>query len=299
MIEQSKPICILFGAKGQVGSVLLERLVKDYIVHAFDRSSCDMTDAIKVAGLIKQISPHYIINAAAYTAVDRAENEPQLAYAINSESVSTIAAAASEINAHVIHYSTDYVFDGHGHSPWKETDNPAPLSVYGDSKLKGEQALARQLPRGHWIFRTSWVYGRNGANFLKTMLRLANERETLSVVDDQIGAPTSADLIVDVTLRALKAMPDPGTYHLSAAGETSWFGYARHVVDRARKSMADLRLAADAIQPISSANYPTQAKRPLNSRLDCEKLQVALKYKLPDWQDDVNRVVNELIEGQI
>ena len=255
------------------------------------RAGCRQPGAVRrfhrSGGLIRTIravAPDVIVNAAAHTAVDKAESEPELARAINALAPAVLAQEAKRSNAWLIHYSTDYVFDGSGDRPWQETDATAPLSVYGATKLEGEQ-LIQQAGCRHLIFRTSWVYGARGGNFAKTMLRLAQERDSLTVIDDQIGAPTGADLLADVTAHAIRAAwqrPElSGLYHAVAAGETSWHGYASFVLDYARRAGIAIKVAPDAIQPVPSSAFPTPAKRPFNSRLDTAKLQHTFGLSLP------------------
>jgi dTDP-4-dehydrorhamnose reductase len=238
-----------------------------------------------------------IVNAAAYTAVDKAESEPELARIINARAPSVLAHAAGSLDAWLVHYSTDYVFNGDGAQAWREDDPIAPLNVYGLTKLEGEQAI-RTLGGKHIILRTSWVYGARGNNFAKTMLRLACERDHLTVIDDQIGAPTGADLLADVTahlIRAARGHPElGGLYHLVAAGETSWHGYASFVLDFARRS--GIQLKADAIAPIPTSAFPTAARRPHNSRLDTSRLREMFDLTLPHWQAGVARMLTEILE---
>jgi dTDP-4-dehydrorhamnose reductase len=209
-----------------------------------------------------------------------------------------LAQAAHQCGALLVHYSTDYVFDGSGSTPWRETDPTGPLSVYGSTKLEGEQLIARQCPR-HLIFRTSWVYAARGGNFAKTMLKLARERERLTVIDDQIGAPTGAELLADVTAHAvrqvLRSPADAGLYHLAAAGETSWHGYARFVIEQARSLPGAPALAVRSIDPVPSSAFPTPARRPHNSRLDTHRLQATFGMALPPWQTGVARLLKEIL----
>jgi len=279
---------LLFGKNGQVGWELQRSLAPLGELIALDagsREMCgDFTDPDGLIRTIRTVAPDVIVNAAAHTAVDKAESEPELVRAINALAPAALAQEAKRCNAWLVHYSTDYVFDGSGDQPWRETDSTAPLSVYGATKLEGEQ-LIQQAACRHLIFRTSWVYGARGGNFAKTMLKLAQERDSLKVIDDQIGAPTGADLLADITAHALRAArQEPelsGLYHLVAAGETSWHGYASFVLDYARRTCIPLKVASDAIQPVPSSAFPTAAKRPLNSRLDTAKLQSAFGLALP------------------
>jgi dTDP-4-dehydrorhamnose reductase len=293
---------LLFGKGGQVGWELQRSLAPLGEVVAVDFDSTDFCgDFTNLAGLaetIRQVKPSIIVNAAAHTAVDKAESEPDLARTINALAPRVIAAESQKLGAWLVHYSTDYVFDGSGSQAWKETDTPAPLSVYGQTKLEGEQAVAANCTK-HLIFRTSWIYAARGGNFAKTMLRLAKEREALSVIDDQIGAPTGADLLADITALALQrvqAHPElAGLYHLVASGATSWHGYATLVIEHARKAGVDIKVPQSAIHKIATQAYPTQAKRPLNSKLDTLKLQTAFNLHLPPWQHGVTRMLTEIL----
>jgi dTDP-4-dehydrorhamnose reductase len=293
---------LLFGKNGQVGWELQRSLAPLGEVIALDRHSTeycgDLLNPTGVALTVLSVRPDVIVNAAAYTAVDKAESDQVNANIVNAEAPGAMALAAAKVGAALVHYSTDYVFDGSGNAAWRETDGTAPLSVYGASKLAGEQAIAQSGAR-HLIFRTSWVYAARGGNFAKTMLRLAQERETLSVISDQIGAPTGADLLADVTAHAivrLAALPQlAGLYHLAAAGETSWYGYAQHVFALARQQGKVLRLDDLQLKAIPSADYKTAAQRPLNSRLDCSKLKSQLGLHIPHWQQGVDRMLAEVL----
>ncbi|MDH4233780.1 MAG: dTDP-4-dehydrorhamnose reductase [Gallionella sp.] len=294
---------LLFGKNGQVGWELQRSLAPLGEIVALD-SDCkelcgDFTNPEAIAQTVRAVAPDVIVNAAAHTAVDKAESEPELVHMINALAPGVLAQEARLANAWLIHYSTDYVFDGSGEKPWLETDATGPLSVYGATKLEGEQ-LIRQAGCRHLIFRTSWVYGTRGGNFAKTMLRLAQERDTLNVINDQIGAPTGADLLADITAHAIRtAMQRPevsGLYHLVAGGETSWHGYASFVLDIARHAGIPLKVAADAIQPVPTSAYPTAAKRPHNSRMDTAKLRHTFGLNLPPWQGGVTRMLNEVLE---
>jgi len=296
---------LLFGKNGQVGWELQRSLAPLGELVALDadsREMCgDFTDPDGLVRTIRAIAPDVIVNAAAHTAVDKAESEPELARAINALAPGVLAQEAKRGNAWLIHYSTDYVFDGSGELPWRETDATAPLSVYGSTKLEGEQ-LIRQADCRHLIFRTSWVYGTRGGNFAKTMLRLARERDCLTVVNDQFGAPTGADLLADVTAHAIRtAWQRPelsGLYHLVAAGETTWHGYASHVIDCARRAGVALKAPPDAIQAVPTSAFPLPARRPLNSRLDTAKLQSSFGLTLPMWQNGVARMLTEILDKQ-
>ena len=294
---------LLFGKNGQVGWELQRSLAPLGELVALDADSrelCgDFTDLDGLIQTIRAVAPDVIVNAAAHTAVDKAESEPELVRTINALAPGMLAREAQRCNAWLIHYSTDYVFDGSGEQPWRETDAAAPLSVYGATKLEGEQ-LIRQSGCKHLIFRTSWVYGARGGNFAKTMLRLAQERDSLTVIDDQIGAPTGADLLADITAHAIRAArPElSGLYHLVAAGETSWHGYAGFVLDHARRAGIALKVAPEAIQPVPTSAFPTPAKRPLNSRLDTAKLRSAFGLTLPMWQNGVARMLAEVLDSR-
>lgn len=294
---------LLFGKGGQVGWELQRSLAPLGELVALDADSAqlcgDFTRLDGLAETIRTVAPDVIVNAAAYTAVDKAEGEPELALAINALAPEVLAQEASRRGAWLLHYSTDYVFDGRGEMPWQESDAAAPLSVYGATKLEGEQRIQHSGCK-HLIFRTSWVYAARGGNFAKTMLRLAQERDQLSVINDQIGAPTGADLLADVTahaiLHAVKDESVSGLYHLTADGETSWHGYARCVIDFARQAGLEIKVAAENIHPVPSSAYPTAARRPLNSRLNSGKLQATLGLQLPHWQTGVTRMLTEIIE---
>jgi dTDP-4-dehydrorhamnose reductase len=292
---------LLFGRNGQVGWELQRSLAPLGELLALDRTGqdglCgDLADPAGVARTVLQVRPDVVVNAAAYTAVDKAESDADLARAINAAAPGALAAAAGEVGAALVHYSSDYVFDGSGSRPWRETDATGPLSVYGRTKLEGEQRIAQALPR-HLILRTSWVYGARGGNFARTMLRLAREREQLSVVDDQVGAPTGADLLADVTAHSLRSLLAgacaPGIYHVAAAGETSWHGYARFVVGKAQQAGQLLKAGPDRVLPIATSAFPTPARRPHNSRLDTTRFRAAFGLVLPPWQQGVDRMLQE------
>ncbi|MDT7519661.1 dTDP-4-dehydrorhamnose reductase [Rhodoferax sp. TBRC 17660] len=295
---------LLLGRGGQVGwelqrslSVLGEVVALDFDASQNPQGLCgDFTDLAGLERTVEAVRPDVIVNAAAHTAVDKAESEPELARAINALAPAALARAAIKTGAWLIHYSTDYVFDGRGDMPWTEADATGPLSVYGQTKLEGEQAVA--LNPKHLILRTSWVYATRGGNFAKTMLRLAGERESLTVISDQFGAPTSADLLADVTahaIRTLQTRPElAGLYHCIAAGETTWHGYAQFVLAEAAALGLPLKATADKVAPTPTSSYPTPAKRPLNSRLDTRKLQAAFGLTLPHWQAGVRRMLIEI-----
>jgi dTDP-4-dehydrorhamnose reductase len=294
---------LLLGKNGQVGWELQRSLAPLGELVALGSDSVDfcgdLTNLEGIAATVRAVAPDIIVNAAAHTFVDRAESEPELARLINAQAPGVLALEAARSGALLVHYSTDYVFDGSGEQPWVETDATGPLSIYGKSKLEGEQAIQSSGCR-HLIFRTSWVYAARGGNFAKTMLRLAQERERLSVIDDQIGAPTGADLLADVTAHALRAAvlrPELlGLYHLAASGHTSWHGYASFVIELARGAGLDIKVAPEAIERVASSAFATAAARPKNSRLNTNKLQAAFDLHLPDWQTGVARMLTEIIE---
>lgn len=293
---------LLFGKSGQVGWELQRSLTPlgELIALDFDsRQQCgDFTRLDDMAQTVRAIAPDVIVNAAAYTAVDKAESEPELVRTINVLAPGILAREARKLGSWLIHYSTDYVFDGSGSKPWMETDPTGPLSVYGLTKLEGEEAI-RASGCHHLIFRTSWVYAARGGNFARTMLRLAQERERLTVVDDQIGAPTGADLLADVTAHAIRMALQQaelsGLYHLVAGGETSWYGYACYVLHLARQAGIELKVAGDSVIPVPTSAFPLPARRPLNSRLDASKLQTTFDVRLPLWQIGVARMVEEIL----
>lgn len=294
---------LLLGKNGQVGWALQRSLAPLGELVALDSQSqthCgDLSNLTGLAQTVRDVAPDVIVNAAAYTAVDKAENEPVLAHTINALALSVLAQEAKRIGAWLIHFSTDYVFDGSGDKPWLETDATGPLSVYGVTKLAGEQAIIASACK-HLIFRTSWVYGARGNNFAKTMLKLAQERDSLKVVNDQMGAPTGADLLADVTAHAIRtALQNPnvsGLYHLAASGETSWHEYACFVIDFARQAGLDIKVAQTAIQAVPSSEFATVAKRPLNSRLNTSKLVQTFDLHLPSWQSGVTRMLVEILQ---
>ncbi len=285
---------LLLGANGQVGWELRRALVPDHDVIACGRAEADLSNLDALRTVIAQAKADIIVNAAAYTAVDKAESEKELAERINHEAVAVLATASQQNNTLLIHYSTDYVFDGTKNSPYFETDPTNPISVYGATKLRGEQAI-RTSGCHHVIFRTSWVYAARGSNFVKTMLRLGKERAELSVVSDQIGAPTSAALIADITARALALPVLAGTYNLTPTGETSWHGFAKLILSEAQKLGLALKAGPAQVRAIPASAYPTPAKRPANSRLNTDKLKTALGVALPPWENQVRSVVAALV----
>ncbi|ELQ6152000.1 dTDP-4-dehydrorhamnose reductase [Cronobacter turicensis] len=293
---------LLFGKSGQVGWELQRALAPLGHIIALDFNSedyCgDFSNPEGVAETVRRIKPDVIVNAAAHTAVDKAEAERDFAQLLNATSVEAIAREAAKINAWVIHYSTDYVFPGTGETPWCESDATAPLNVYGETKLAGERAVQSFCPN-HLIFRTSWVYAGKGNNFAKTMLRLAKERESLSVINDQYGAPTGAELLADCTAHAIRvALAKPevaGLYHLVASGVTTWYDFAALVFDEARKAGITLKLTD--LQPVPTSAYPTPARRPQNSRLNTLKFQQQFGLVLPQWDMGVKRMLEEWFTG--
>jgi dTDP-4-dehydrorhamnose reductase len=293
---------LLFGKGGQVGWELQRSLSVLGNVTALDFDSqehCgDFSNPAGLAGTVRALRPDIIVNAAAHTAVDKAESEPELARTLNATAPGVLAEEAARLGAWLVHYSTDYVFDGSGSRPWVETDTPAPLSVYGRTKWEGEQRI-QQSGAQHLILRTSWVYAARGGNFAKTMLRLAQERERLTVIDDQWGAPTGADLLADVTahaIRQLQARPqDAGLYHLVAGGETNWHSYAKYVLAQAQQAQPAIQLKASEVAPVPTSAFPTPAVRPHNSRLNTHKLQATFGLTLPHWQQGVARMLQEVL----
>ncbi|MCW5656415.1 MAG: dTDP-4-dehydrorhamnose reductase [Burkholderiaceae bacterium] len=292
---------VLFGCNGQVGWELQRSLavLGELVALDFDsrEHAADFTRPESLAPTVRTLRPDVIVNAAAHTAVDKAEIEPELAHTINAEAPGVLAREAAALNAWLVHYSTDYVFDGSGERPWQEEDATGPLSVYGRSKLEGE-TLVRASGCRHLILRTSWVYAARGGNFARTMLKLAHERDELNVVSDQVGAPTGADLLADVTAHALRAsIQTPGlagTYHAAAASKTSWHGYAQFVIEWARRQGYAIRVPHDRVKPVLSSAYPTAARRPLNSRLDCSRLQHSFGLTMPHWRSGVLRMLTEI-----
>lgn len=295
---------LLLGKDGQVGWELQRSLAPLGHVTALGRAGqgalCgDLADLQGLEATVRQLAPQVIVNAAAYTAVDQAEREPERARRINAEAPGVLARAAAASQALLVHYGTDYVFDGSGSRPWREDDATGPLGVYGHTKLAGERAIMASGCR-HLILRTSWVYAARGHNFARTMLRLAGERERLTVVGDQWGAPTGAELIADLSSHAiarLRREPDKaGVYHVCAAGETSWHLYAKLVISIAQQAQPAINFKVQEVASIATADYPTPARRPHNSRLDTGKFQSAFDLVLPPWQDGVNRMLHEILQ---
>jgi dTDP-4-dehydrorhamnose reductase len=295
---------LLFGCNGQVGWELQRSLAVLGELVALDSTGdgrwCgDLLNPAGIEATVLALKPDVVVNAAAYTAVDRAESDADRAMQVNALTPGVIASAARQVGAAMVHYSTDYVFDGSGTRPWHEDDPTGPLSVYGRSKLAGDQRVAAALER-HVILRTSWVYAARGGNFAKTMLRLARERSELKVVDDQFGAPTGADLLADVTAHVVRGLlADPakaGTYHAVAGGETSWHEYARFVLGKARQLGENLQAGPEQVLPVPSSAFPTPARRPQNSRLSTTRLTDAFGVALPHWQPGVARMLQEILQ---
>lgn len=297
---------LLLGANGQLGHQLSTELLALGPIRTITRAQADLSDPLRLEKALKQVAsvfvPHVIVNAAAYTAVDKAETDSAQAMAVNAQAVGVLAEFAQALGACLVHYSTDYVFDGSGTRPWTENDSVAPLSVYGKTKYLGEQAVLKACKK-HLVLRTSWVVGAHGGNFLKTMLRLAGERDSLRVVADQVGVPTPTHLLAKVTVSLLQAMQNAkdndarwGVYHVVPSGETTWHGYAQHVVTGALTRGAKLQASANDVHPISTAEYPLPAPRPLNSRLNTEKLRTTFGITLPPWEEGVDAIIDELFE---
>lgn len=292
---------LLFGKNGQLGWELQRSLAPLGEVIALgrgDRPCADFSQPSDVAATVRALAPDVIVNAAAYTAVDKAESDSQTAMTVNAVTPGLLAKVATGLGSWLVHYSTDYVFDGEGVTPWREDDAVAPLNEYGRGKLAGEENI-RASGCKHLIFRTSWVYAARGGNFAKTMLKLAQERDALQVINDQYGAPTGAELLADVTALALRAaMHDPqlaGTYHVAPKGETTWHGYAQHVIAQARAAGQPIKVAQEAIAAVPTSAFPTPARRPANSRLDTRKLRRAFGLHLPEWQAGVDRMLAEIL----
>lgn len=293
---------LLFGKNGQLGWELQRSLVPlgDVIaLGTHDSPAADFSCPSNVLATIKELVPDVIVNAAAYTAVDAAESDAQTAMVVNGVTPGILADAATSLGAWLVHYSTDYVFSGEGRIPWRECDPVAPINEYGRSKLAGEENI-RASGCKHLIFRTSWVYASRGDNFAKKMLKLSQERDTLKVINDQFGAPTGADLLADVTAHAIRAAlmhPElAGTYHVSPSGETTWYEYARRVIAYARAAGVQVTVADNDIVAVSTSEFPSPAQRPVNSRLDTNKLQRTFNLHLPRWEYGVDRMLAEVLQ---
>ncbi|MCB4811642.1 dTDP-4-dehydrorhamnose reductase [Methylovorus menthalis] len=293
----SPPRIFLTGIHGQVGHALQPILSTWGTVTALDRAALDLSDEAAIRKTVRALRPEVIVNPAAYTAVDKAESEPDLAYAINAEAPRILAEEAAALGARMVHYSTDYVFDGRANKPYRETDMTNPLGVYGASKLAGEKAV-QQAGAQHLILRTSWVYGAYGKNFLHTIIRLARERDSLGIVSDQIGAPTSSHDIATTTLTLLKTWQQQrsGIYHLTNSGYTSWHGFAVAILQayevlQTERGWQPLRVSSEAVRAIATAEYPTPAARPTNSRLDGDLLEQDWGLRLPDWRQALMQVM--------
>ncbi len=292
------PEILLLGANGQVGWELRRSLAPVGRITAFSRAELDLSILDDLVRVVREAKPSIIVNAAAYTAVDKAEVDQDMAFRVNAEAPEALASEAKRLGALLVDYSTDYVFDGALERPYLESDSPNPLSAYGRSKLAGLRAIEASGCR-HLIFRVSWIYGAYGTNFVKTILRLANERSELNVVADQVGAPTPADLVADVTAQSLAALEhgkgEEGVYHLAPAGRTSWHGFARAIVDETRALGVPLKLSAQDIQPITTAEYPLPVLRPANSVLDTEKLRKTFGFHFPEWREPLSRILREIL----
>ena len=295
---------LLLGKNGQVGWELQRSLAPLGEVLALDRHSTtycgDLSKPEALAQTVLVYKPDFIVNAAAHTAVDKAVSEPELAKVLNTDAPAALAKAAAQVGAWLVHYSTDYVFDGSGTHARQEGESTGPLNVYGQTKLNGEKSIVASGCK-YLIFRTSWVYAARGGNFAKTMLRLAQERDRLTVINDQFGAPTGADLIADVSTHAMRRVLNTqnisfsGVYHLVASGETTWHGYASHVIEKAKAIKPELGWKVAEIAPVRATAFPTPATRPLNSRLCTTKLQQAFGLVLPPWQQGVDRMLAEIL----
>jgi dTDP-4-dehydrorhamnose reductase len=290
---------LLTGSNGQVGFELQKKLNALGDVIATDREEMDLTNPDAIRQFIDQTKPDIIINPAAYTAVDKAESEPEIAHLINVTAPEVLASMAAELNIPLVHFSTDYVFDGLKKEAYVETDETSPQSVYGHTKCEGEEKVRSH--EKHIILRTSWVFGVHGHNFLKTMLRLFKEKESLNIVGDQWGSPASASMLSDVTFKIVdtiiknKNFSDYGTYHVTSSGETNWFEYASLIATELIKLNANIKCGPDQIHSILTSEYPTAAKRPLNSRLNCDKLKKTFMLELPHWESEVKKVLREVI----
>lgn len=287
---------LLLGGTGQLGLALCH-LLDTEALWLPRRAEADLLNPGQLISLVERLKPRLIINATAYTQVDQAESEPEMAYKVNAQAVAALAEASRRVGALLVHFSTDYVFDGSGDRPWREEDKPSPLNVYGQSKWQGELAIMASGCR-HLIFRTSWLHSPYKKNFLKTMLHLGQEKKSLSIVCDQIGAPTSAVMLAKVTLQAIEqTLVNPalcGLYHVAAAGESSWYDYACFIFAEAKALGSEFKLSE--VKPVQSPAYPVVVHRPLNSRLDTAKFRAAFRIELPDWRDGVRETLWQLIK---
>lgn len=285
---------LILGKNGQLGTALVQALNGITPIVALDRDGPgDLSKPDALCAYIRELQPKAIINAAAYTAVDKAEDEPEQAFLINGDAPAALALEAKKLDALLIHYSSDYVYAGSGVQPWSESDPTTPANTYGKSKLAGDVAVTNSGCR-HFVFRTSWVFSAHGQNFLKTILRLAQERDELRIVDDQIGAPTSVDLIKTVTMKALHMKAPYGVYNLAPAGFVSFYDYGCYIVEVARRLGADIKVKT--IVPVPSTDYAMKAERPLNSRLNTTKLTQAFGIAMPDWRVDVEKALSDLLK---
>lgn len=297
---------LLFGKKGQIGWELQRSLslIGELVTLDFDDEELcgDFTRPKEIIKTINSVYPDIIVNAAAYTAVDKAESETILAHTINAETPKIIAQEAQKIGAWLIHYSTDYVFNGNGTKPWKETDPTIPINVYGATKLAGEKSIINSGCK-YLIFRTSWVYSTRGENFIKNIIHLAKNKDNLSIINDQIGAPTGAELLADVTAysicTAIRKPKVSGLYHIAAKGEISWYDYAKFILDQARQFKIKLKAQAENIQPVASRSFFQIAPRPENSRLNTKKIEHIFDFTLPLWQTGVTRILTEIFEKKL
>lgn len=288
---------LLLGKDGQLGRELQRSLAPHGQITAWGRAECDLAQTELLYASVMAVKPDVIVNAAAYTAVDKAESEPEVAHAINAVAPAILAQATMDMGCRLIHYSTDYVFNGSGTTPWTEDASTDPLNIYGKTKLAGEQAITAS-GCNHLIFRTSWVYAKEGGNFAKTMLRLASERDALSVIDDQMGAPTDAawlaDMTAEIVLRQAQDERGNGIFHAASTGEVSWHGYASYLIAKARDLGFPIKVSPEAIRAVSSEAFPTPAQRPHNSRLDCSKLTQTFGITPPAWQVGIDKLLHSL-----
>lgn len=287
---------LLLGRTGQVGFELHRVLAPLGTTQAPDRKVLDLFEEKSVAACLADSKPELIVNAAAWTAVDAAEQQPEAAWRLNAGLPKQLADYARAHGIRLVHYSSDYVYPGSGDEPWTETSATAPLNIYGQTKLAGDEAIIGS-GADHFIFRTSWVYSARGNNFMKTMLRLAQDKSELNIVADQIGAPTPARLIAQITALAIYTNLEPGIYHLAPRGETSWHGFAQEIFRLAHQAGASLAMGPEDARPIPTRDYPTPATRPLNSRMDVSKLERALNVQLPDWRNQLALTLNEYLEN--